>query len=153
MLDKQDTLGFLFGRVCRYHYNRARQLLDKVGLHRGQPPVLFALSRQDGLTHSELATILEVTPATITNMVKRIEAAGFVVRRRDDADERVSRVYLTASGREIQAEIEGIVQEMEGTVFAGMSAEEQDMLRRLLTQMVANLQQAIAEEEQLKETE
>ena len=85
----EDTLDFLLAMVGRAHHNLIRQSLERTGLHRGQPPILFALHEGDGIAHSELAARMEVTPATITTAVKRMEKAGLVVRRRDPEDERV----------------------------------------------------------------
>jgi hypothetical protein len=62
----------------RAHYNLVRQSLEKTDLYWGQSPLLFVLSKQDGMIHFQLAAEMEVSPAAITNMVKRMEKAGFV---------------------------------------------------------------------------
>jgi DNA-binding MarR family transcriptional regulator len=90
---------------------------------------------------------MEVTPATITNAVKRMEKAGLVVRRRDPEDERVSRVYLTDAGRAIQSELEAIVQELDETIFAGFTDEERILMRGFLNRVHSNLRRALAERE------
>jgi DNA-binding MarR family transcriptional regulator len=144
MKNKQENLGLLLVRVCRAHHNLAAQVMEKIGLHRGQPPILLALGQQDGMTHSELAAKMEVTPANITNMVKRIEQAGFVVRQRDTADERVSRVYLTDAGQAIQSEAKSLVRQMNEIAFAGFTEEEQTIMRNYLRRIHKNLQQAVA---------
>ena len=61
-----ETLDYLLAQICHLHYSRARTLLEAIGLHRGQPPVLHALREQEGLTHTNLDRRLHVTPATIT---------------------------------------------------------------------------------------
>ncbi len=88
----EKKLGPLLFLVSRAHNNQASQVFEQLGLHRGQPPVLFEIGRQDGITQSELAEKMEVTPATITNMLRRMQTSGFIVRARDPADTRVSRV-------------------------------------------------------------
>jgi DNA-binding MarR family transcriptional regulator len=84
-----EALDFLLSQVCRLHYVRAQGLLDAIGIYRGQPPVLYVLHEQEGLTQSELAARLEVAPATVTKMLQRLERAGFVQRQTDAADQRV----------------------------------------------------------------
>jgi len=49
------TVEHLLVRVCRAHHTLASQKFEKLGLFRGQPPVLFELDHQDGMTHGELA--------------------------------------------------------------------------------------------------
>jgi DNA-binding MarR family transcriptional regulator len=143
MKSSPKYLDFLLIRVCRVHHNLARQSLEKTGLHRGQPPILFALGKQDGMTHSELAAKMEVTPAAISNMVKRMEQAGFVVRRRDAEDERVSRVYLTDVGQAVYSQVEAIAQQVNETTFAGFTGEERNIMRDFLTRIHSSLLEAV----------
>jgi DNA-binding MarR family transcriptional regulator len=143
MPSMQGNLEFLLARVGRAHHKLVRRSLGKIGLYRGQPPVLFALGEQDGMTHSELAAKMEVTPATISNMVKRMEQAGFVVRRRDTEDERISRVYLTDAGRAIYSEMVAIAQQVNETTFAGFTEEERSIMRNFLTRIHSNLLEAV----------
>ena len=98
-----EPLGHSLSRICRLTHARMYALSGQIGLHRGQSLVLKALSGQDGLTHSELSNLLYVRPATMTNMIKRMEKSGLVERRPDAHDQRVSRVYLTEAGNAIQA--------------------------------------------------
>lgn len=133
------TLGYLLGRVCRAHYSRARTLLDDLGLYRGQQFVLCVLWKEEGITHSELAERLHVHPTTVTNAIKRMERAGFVERRADPEDKRVSRVYLTEAGREIQDAVERTWAELEKRTLQGFSAEERDTMRGFLERIHENL--------------
>ncbi len=117
-----------------------RALLDEIGLYRGQQFVLCTLWTQEGITHSELADVLHVHPATVTNALKRMERAGFVERRPDPADQRVSRVYLTDAGREIQGAVERLWNDLEEETMAGFDNAEREMLERLLERVCDNLE-------------
>jgi DNA-binding MarR family transcriptional regulator len=143
----EENLEFLLARVGRAHRNLLGQSLEKVGLYRGQPPLLMALHEADGVAQSELAARMEVTPATITNAVKRMEKAGLVVRRRDSEDERVSRVYLTDAGRAIFADLEAIAKQVDEATFDGFTDEEQVLMRGFLNRVHDNLRRALAERE------
>jgi DNA-binding MarR family transcriptional regulator len=135
------SLNLLLIEVCKLHYANSRELLEQIGVYRGQPPVLQALDRQEGLSHSELARHLHVKPSTITQMIKRMEQAGFVQRRRDVEDERVSRVYLTELGRAIQGDLERVQGKIEAGTFAGFSQAEREQVARFLSRMRQNLLQ------------
>ncbi len=134
------TLGYLLGQVCKAHYFRARTLLEDLGLYRGQQFVLCALWKEEGITHSELADRLGVHPTTVTNAVKRMERSGFVERRPDPRDERVSRVYLTDAGRGIRGAVERVWAELEEETLDGFSDEERQTLARLLDRIRENLE-------------
>jgi MarR family transcriptional regulator, organic hydroperoxide resistance regulator len=138
-VEEPNTLDYLLAQVCHNHHFRANTLLEALGLYRGQPPVLFALWDQEGLTHTELAERLQNTPATITKMLQRMEKAGFVQRRADANDQRVSRVYLTETGRAIKAQVQAVWDTIEAETFAGFTDEESLLLRTFLQRIRQNL--------------
>jgi DNA-binding MarR family transcriptional regulator len=135
----EDRIGHLLARMCKRLRVRAHASMEKIGLYRGQHFALRALWQQEGITHSELAEWLNVRPATVTNMVKRMEKAGLVERRRDAEDERVSRVYLTEAGRDVQDAVEGVWRKLEEQTFAGFSPEELDQFNQFLLRIQDNL--------------
>ena len=135
----EESVGALMGQICRLNHMRMHSLLEDVGLYRGQPPVLRALWEQEGITHSELAQVLHVKPSTVTNTIKRMEKAGFVERRDDPHDQRVSRVYLTNAGQGIRARVQAVWAEMNQEVCAGLNEEERALLQSLLVRVRENL--------------
>lgn len=135
----------LLGQVCRLEHARSHELFEELGLYRGQHRILRALWKQDGLTHTELSEYSHVRPATMSITVQRMEAAGLVERRHDDEDQRVSRVYLTDAGRGQQEKVEQVSQQIEAELLAGISAEEQALLRQVFLQMRENLMQVTQE--------
>ncbi len=136
---ESEPLDHLLAQISRLHYHRAHELLNKLGLYRGQPPVLFALWKKEGLSHSELAQQLQITPTTITKMLQRMEKAGFVYSQPDEQDQRVSRVYLTEAGRRIQGDVQEVWDRLNKENFAGFSAEEEPILRQFLNRIRNNL--------------
>ncbi|MET0544118.1 MAG: MarR family transcriptional regulator [Variovorax sp.] len=80
-----------------------KPLLDKLDLTYPQYIVMLALWENDGLMVSELGAQLSLDSGTLTPLLKRLEAGGYVSRLRDVADERRVRVTLTAAGRKLKA--------------------------------------------------
>ena len=72
-------------------------------------------------------------------MVIRMERSGFVERRTDPDDQRVSRVYLTDSGRSLQPVVEQGWMAIEHQILADFPLEERLLLRRFLEQIYRNL--------------
>ena len=128
----QDTTGYLLLQVCKLSHARIHAVLDEVGLYRGQQFIIHVLWENEGLTHSELAERLHVQPATITNALKRMERSGFVERRHDSEDQRVSRVYLTEAGRSARGTVEKMWQDIEEQTFAALHEEERAQFHNLL---------------------
>src|SRR4028118_2098263 len=65
-----------------------KPVLDPLGLAYPQYLVLLVLWEQDGLMVKEIGHHLHLDSGTLTPVIKRLEAAGFVTRRRDSVDER-----------------------------------------------------------------
>jgi MarR family transcriptional regulator, organic hydroperoxide resistance regulator len=101
--------------------------------------VLLHLWQRDGLTPSELAGALGVEPPTVTNMLSRMEKAGLLERCRDSRDARCTRVYLTEKGRELREPVERRWEAVEEHTFAGVTTEEEALLRDLLARLHDNL--------------
>lgn len=79
-----------------------KPLLDTLGLTYPQYLVMLALWERDGLTVSELGERLFLDSGTLTPLLKRLEAAGLLVRLRDVQDERRVRITLTGQGRALR---------------------------------------------------
>jgi DNA-binding MarR family transcriptional regulator len=119
-----------------------RALLHEIGLYRGQPLMLRALWDEEGLTQTALAERLRRAPATITNMLQRMERAGFVERSPDPSDQRVTRVYLSEAGRNVRDRVQAVWRELEEVALQGLSAQEVATLRQCLDTIRTNLSSA-----------
>ena len=75
-----------------------RPLLEPMGLTHPQYLVMLALWEDSPLRVSELATRLSLEPATLSPLLKRLEASGMVTRGRDPLDDRALAVSLTRKG-------------------------------------------------------
>jgi len=85
--------------------------------------VLFVLSGDGPLPMNRLAELLDVSQASATGIVDRMEQRGLVVRERDGEDRRVVRVALSPQG-------EGLI--------AGIATERRDKLARLIDSLAAD---------------
>lgn len=105
-----------------------KPVLDQLGLTYPQYLVLHALWEKDGLTISAIAERLALEPSTVTPLVKRMEQAGFLDRRRNPKDERQVQVRLTDKGRDMREESACLGERL--LAKAGMSLEELAYLNR-----------------------
>ena len=76
--------------------------LDKLGLTYPQYLVMLALWEEDGPMVSALGERLSLDSGTLTPLLKRLEAGGFVSRVRDVADERRVHIMLTPKARRLK---------------------------------------------------
>jgi DNA-binding MarR family transcriptional regulator len=81
-----------------------RPLLEPMGLTHPQYLVMLALWEQSPRSVGEIAGLLQLDSPTLSPLLKRLEAAGFITRRRSNDDERRLDIELTARGRELRRE-------------------------------------------------
>src|SRR5438034_3171538 len=133
------SYGLLIARVALIHRTRISDYLSQHNLYVGQEMLLKCLWNQDGLSQKEIADVMGIQAATATRMVMRMERSGFVERKTDPEDQRVSHVYLTDVGRSLQTAVEVGWMAIEQQILQGFSLEERLLLRRYLQQLHKNL--------------
>ena len=102
-LQLDDFLCFAIYSASHAFNRFYKPLLDELGLTYPQYLVLTALWTEDNQTVGGLGEKLFLESNTLTPLVKRVEAMGYVVRSRDPADERQVRVRLTPEGSALRA--------------------------------------------------
>lgn len=113
-----------------------RPLLAPMGLTHPQYLVMLALWGSDGpLRVADLAARLSLEPATLSPLLRRLEARGLLTRGRDPRDERALAVTLTPAGRDLRADAERIPRAVMARL--GMGVDELEALRDTLTTVIA----------------
>src|SRR5690606_31877824 len=122
----------------------SRNLLA-TGLYAGQDGVILTLSEEGGMTAGVLAARLGVKAPTMTRTIGRLEAQGFVERRPDETDGRLTVVHLTEAGRASVDHIAEAGRLSERQAAEGLSEKEVRNLLKLLRAMDENLHGATPE--------
>ena len=112
---------------------------DEMATRHGTRSVLSFLAAGDGVTQLELVNATHLRPPTISVILKELEADGIVERRRDEADMRSIRVYLTDKGRELDSRNISKIKQLDAVALEGLDKEEQEALMRLLGKIRDNL--------------
>ena len=86
--------------------------LGELGLTYPQYLVMLALWERGEHTVKNLADALRLDSSTLTPLLKRLQAAGWVSRERDAGDERVVRISLTAEGAALRRPVAAIQKEV-----------------------------------------
>jgi DNA-binding MarR family transcriptional regulator len=110
-----------------------KPLLDELGLTYPQYLAMLALWEHDGATVSELGQRLRLDSGTLTPLLKRLEAAGLIVRIRAVEDERRVHITLTAAGRRLR----GKAEKVPGCVLEATDCSVSDLVQ--LTRQVQQL--------------
>ena len=137
--DHRRTVTHRLAQAAHAYRVRAGSQLSRLNLHSGQETLLKALADSDGMSMSDLAATLGVQPPTVTKMISRLAAQGYVERRSAPSDARQAQVFLTEQGREAIAAIDKLWKRIEKTALADIDDKDRKRLRKLLRQVERNL--------------
>ncbi len=130
--DDEAPIGTLLIHVSRLLREIARSRFTEIELHRGQAFVLMCLAHHDGSPQHLLAHGVHIKPATLTPMLQKLEEVGWITRETDPHDQRISRVYLTETGRTKQRQAAAVFTAIEAEFDALYSSSEREQLRQHL---------------------
>jgi DNA-binding MarR family transcriptional regulator len=114
-----------------------RPVLAPLGLTHPQYLVMLALWDGHNESLSSLSDIVQMEPATLTPLVKRLEASGLVHRARKVEDERILLILLTERGLALRDRAHGVPAQV--AEKAGMSLAELSELRDTLQQVARRI--------------
>ena len=109
------------------------------GLFSGQQDILFLVNNNEGITLSELSEELGVAAATASVSVKRMEKAGFIIKKTDEEDARITRLYPTEKAKQAPENIRKKMDMLDEALKSGMTADEVKTLSDLLDRAIANM--------------
>lgn len=124
-------------RLMRKAFNEAA---SEEGLFSGQTDILFFINRNKGCTLGELSKELGVAVATASVSVKRMEKAGFIIKKADERDARLTRLYPTEKAMQVPENIKKKMDSLDDVLKKGMSSEETETLSLLLERAIRNMQ-------------
>ena len=134
LLRLEDQVCFALAIASRSVIGIYRPILEPYGLTHPQYLVMLALWGRSPRSVKDLATELRLEPATLSPLLKRLEATGLVTRTRNDRDERMLDVALTTDGLRLREEARTIPPRIIDKL--GMSIDELEALRRSLWRVI-----------------
>lgn len=128
----------IFFQLAKANQTGARFWLKKLSdlhLTAVQGMVIRFLYDNDRLTSSELGRKTDLDSATLTGVLDRLEAGGFVERRQNPEDRRSIRIHLTEKGRTTGEKVAQLMDEANTEFLRGFNASEEVALRILLNRI------------------
>jgi MarR family transcriptional regulator, organic hydroperoxide resistance regulator len=116
-----------------------KPILEKLGLTYTQYITIIALWEEDNQTVSGLGEKLFLESNTLTPILKKLEALGYLERQRDPEDERQVRVSLTKNGRRLREE--GLTMDL--TEETGLAPDEFAKVQKAIVKLRNNLIRAV----------
>ena len=133
----------LANQLCFPLYAAARNVtglytpwLKPLGLTYTQYVVFLVLWEKDGIPVSEIGEKLMLDNGTLSPLLKKLEQAGYLERKRSAEDDRIVLITLTEDGRALQERAKDIPQKVAGCI--DLPLEKAQMLYALLYELLEN---------------
>jgi DNA-binding MarR family transcriptional regulator len=134
----EDAMTLIM-RLAKLQFQYMRLQMDRLDLYPGQPQLLLALKAHEHVSQRELARVLEITPATLTVMLRRMDGKQLISRTGDAQDLRITRLQLTEKGREKVAEIETVIRQTNEKLDALFDAQQLAVIRETIGRVCDHL--------------
>ena len=108
----ENQVCFALSLASRSVIAAYKPVLEPLNLTHPQYLVMLTLWEHEPLSIKALSALLHLDPGTLSPLVKRIESLGYVVRRRNAADERLLEIALTQKGRDARERALEVPKEM-----------------------------------------
>lgn len=129
-----------YNNLLRREYSRFRDEIVCGRLSHSQGLLLSLLVENDGLTQKELSTQLRIRPASLGELVDKLEKMKYVKRQVNEKDKRFSNVYLLDEGRKVFKEIIQAKRIDAEDIFSILSEDEKNQLSALMTKLIRSLE-------------
>ena len=126
-------------RISLLHRLRVQNLLADTGVWGSQIPILLHVERNPGCTQTDIAEHLGVSSPSIATSIKRLQKAGMLEKRADEADMRRNHIELTERGHSTVARGRACYDQVVSRMLQGFSDGELDTLACLLLRLEENL--------------
>ena len=130
----------LVAAIARLSRMLRRHPVEKDSLSRMSFHILRLVQENDGIRATELAELVEVRPASMTQALNRLEQEGYVTRERDAADSRAKRIFVTEKARARYEEHTRGQRQENDRLLACLTEEETDAFLMLCGKLCAELE-------------
>lgn len=134
-----DALTFQFEDLPRQLRRIFDEAIQGAELSRTQWRLLAYVLRQEGMTQTELARLLEIERASAGLAIDTLEKKALVSREQHPTDRRVWRIMPTEKARALLYDLRDTVDEIYAQVFEGFSDTELDLLGRFFDRIAKNM--------------
>ena len=139
---EKESPNILLGKLSRLHLRRSYTRFMTIGVTQGQPRILRYLKFHKGCIQRELSDNCFLEPATVTNILAKMEYGGLVKRRFPPGNRRSLQVFLTRKGEECFSRVEKMSLLLEDECFKGFTPAEKEQAICFIERICNNMEKA-----------
>jgi DNA-binding MarR family transcriptional regulator len=132
-----DCIIFILAKAYQKAHGDFKRRLQLYGLTPIQHLIIEVLWAEDGLSASEISKKLVLDGATLSGVLDRLTAGGWVVKESDSTDKRIMRIYLTSKSKGLKPKLSEARDRTNEELLKSFTLEEKVLLKRLLRDIQA----------------
>lgn len=133
-----ESIGKLISILHRKSHLYFKRELEPLDVGRGDVKIFSYLAHEPGATQQELTDYFKLDKGTISYLIKKMVAEGFVRKEPDQKDRRSSRLYLTRKAQKKEKEIRRIFNGWTELLLKSFNEKERKQAFEILEKMIAN---------------
>lgn len=132
-------IAYLVGRLESAIRRRIKTSLSPLGVTVSQYTALSVFNARGMLSNAQLAELTMVSPQAANELIKSMEAEGWILRQPDRTHKRIRQISLTDKGKELLAQCDQFIASMEHHMLDEIKDEERALLKHQLRSMIRML--------------
>ncbi len=131
-----DCIIFLLAKAYQKAHGNFKRRLQDCGLTPIQHLILEALWMEDGLSAGDIGKQLVLDGATLSGVLERMAAGGWITKESDPEDKRILRVFLTPKSKQLHPKLAQARDRTNEDLLKPFTLEEKILLKRFLKDML-----------------
>lgn len=138
MFELDDCVAFVTSKVSKKIADVFNEKLNNYDITRVQWIALYFLGKSESINQTELADKMDIKKSTMVRLIDRMEKEGYVRRKKDIEDRRITYICLTALGKKIRKELLPFGKEFSDLITRDISDEDMKIFKKVLNKLVEN---------------
>ncbi|MBQ6816851.1 MAG: winged helix-turn-helix transcriptional regulator [Bacilli bacterium] len=136
---EEKNIMMLIHDVAKGFRDRMRAKSEALGLVDAYRPIFFALAKKDGCTQLDIVNFTKLKAPTISLTLQKMEASGYITRVENESDKRITNIYITEKGKEVQEIIRNLFEETDNEFLSCLNEEEAVYTKKVLLKMIDHM--------------
>lgn len=139
VFDLDTCVAFITNNAAKKLAECFNERLSKLGITRVQWIALYFMGKYENISQSELGEKMDIKASSVARLIDRMERDGYVIRKRDPKDRRMTNLILTEDGKRLQLKLLPEGEKMRKLVSRDLTEEEIETFKKVLKKMTENV--------------
>jgi len=138
---KEEVLFEEFQRLNHLLRRHTKRKTTEEEFSFGQNRLLRILARQEGYSQKELAEMMHIRPASLSELLKKLSQKDYLTKKQNTVDRRVTNYFLTEAGKKYISSLQDERKHLGEDLFTTLTLDEKQQLHQILNKLMTQLEE------------